>query len=116
MDTAASWSWYSAMDELLGQRHSTSPPVVRASMACISSMAELHSSCAMSSPPTREERVECEVERQERGRELSSFMDFLRESIEAEQAREEERQKKAEERFSRLLAILERIAEKVINN
>ncbi|XP_031424453.1 uncharacterized protein LOC116220615 [Clupea harengus] len=113
-DAAASWPWYPAMDALLGQRHSITPPVLRASMACSSSMAGPYSTGAiMSSPPPREERQEG------RGRKRRYTMAFLLEMMERGLAREEERQRKEEERqqkvderLERLLTIMERLAEK----
>lgn len=63
-------------------------------------------------PTTAKENREREREREEegevRGKKRSSFQAFLREQFEREEAREEERQRKSDERFDRLLAVLEK--------
>ncbi|XP_031424840.1 uncharacterized protein LOC116220774 [Clupea harengus] len=118
-DTAASWPWYSAMDELLGQRHSIAPPVLRASLPCSSSMAEPNSMGAVSSPqrsvsspPPREESQEPPRKRRYNMAFVGEMMERAEASEMERQRREMERQERAELRMDRLLAVMERLAEK----
>ncbi|KAL2096926.1 hypothetical protein ACEWY4_006133 [Coilia grayii] len=88
------------MDEVLGQRHSVSPPLLRASMALPSSVAENHdreaacSSTAVSPPLSPRSAGQGKKRR-------TNFLSFLQE------AREQKRQRKADERFNKLLSAQE---------
>ncbi|KAG5281623.1 hypothetical protein AALO_G00046910 [Alosa alosa] len=59
-------------------------------------------------PPPAERELQGEARGQKRG----SFAAFLREQFEREEQMEKERQRAADERFARLLAVLERMADK----
>lgn len=112
--TAASWKWYSLMDEAIGSRPSISPPCLFASSweECPSTSA---ASSSVSVPPENEEDDEGESSNVPAKRSRLSVMEFLERAEkrdEEREKREQEREKK-EEREERLLRLLERIVEKI---
>ncbi|KAG9267191.1 hypothetical protein AMEX_G19879 [Astyanax mexicanus] len=95
--TAASWPWFTIMDEALGRRHSIVPPVLVASM---------HDGEPCSSPAV------APPEAGKAGRKRS-VLELLEEDMRKEEEREEKRMKAAEERAERYFSLFEKLIDKI---
>ncbi|XP_061597530.1 nucleolar protein 58 isoform X2 [Cololabis saira] len=100
-DTAASWKWFRAMDEALGDRPSITPPIL---------IASANTDAAVSSPPSTTDSRE-EVETPVRRRRRIDLLQYFRELEEKRDEQEMEVQKR-EERMTRELAEREERREK----
>ncbi|KAK7939598.1 hypothetical protein WMY93_002924 [Mugilogobius chulae] len=95
--TAATWKWYSLMDEAIGSRPSVQPPCLIAS-----SRGEGPSTSAASSqvsvPQEQEDEEDEEQDEGRTGRRKRARRDSLVELLKQAEKREEERERKEEER------------------
>ncbi|XP_019211474.1 uncharacterized protein LOC102079724 [Oreochromis niloticus] len=110
--TAATWPWFALMDEVLGQRPSTKPPVL---------IASIHEdtpgpSSAVGNQVLDEEEQEDEGQVEQRGvkrkKDRDEFLDLIREDMRLQREIEERRAQEARERMDRLFGLLEKLAEK----
>ena len=112
--TAATWKWFSLMDEALGRSPSIAPPCLIASAWGENPPASASASASPDSVPTEPEPVE-EVESaaEESGPSKRQRRDPILELLEREENRAEERASRDEAREERLLSLLEKIVEKM---
>ncbi|KAG9276118.1 hypothetical protein AMEX_G8389 [Astyanax mexicanus] len=97
--TAATWPWFSLMDEALGNRPSVTPPLLIAS----SNEEEPGPSSVVASPLS-----------EQRGRKRQgTLLDLLREDMEREREREERQERAEQERSDRLYNLLEKLVNKI---
>ncbi|XP_025756493.1 uncharacterized protein LOC112843032 [Oreochromis niloticus] len=110
--TAATWPWFALMDEVLGQRPSTKPPVL---------IASIHEdtpgpSSAVGNQVLDEEEQEDEGQVQQRGakrkKDRDGFLDLIREDMRLQREMEERRTQEAKDRMDRLFGLLEKLVEK----
>ncbi|CAL8258973.1 unnamed protein product [Boreogadus saida] len=112
--TAATWPWFVPMDEVLGQRHSTNPPVLIASIP--------ENTPGPSTAVVDQEVEDKEEERQPRSRKrdreedmfqlLKEDMRLQREAKERRAQAEERRANESREKMDRFFSILERLVDK----
>ncbi|KAG9279535.1 hypothetical protein AMEX_G5065 [Astyanax mexicanus] len=97
--TAATWPWFSLMDEALGNRPSVTPPLLIAS----SNEEEPGPSSVVASPLS-----------EQRGRKRQeTLLDLLREDMEREREREERQERAEQERSDHLYNLLEKLVNKI---
>ncbi|KAL3995809.1 sterol O-acyltransferase [Sarotherodon galilaeus] len=110
--TAATWPWFALMDEVLGQRPSTKPPVL---------IASIHEdtpgpSSAVGNQVLDEEEQEDEGQVEQRGakrkKDRDEFLDLIREDMRLQREMEERRAQEAKDRMDRLFGLLEKLVEK----
>ncbi|KAK7909408.1 hypothetical protein WMY93_014092 [Mugilogobius chulae] len=104
--TAATWKWYSLMDEAIGSRPSVQPPCLIASSR--------GSQVSVPQEQEDEEQDEGRTGRRKRAR-RDSLVELLKQAEKREEERErkeEERAKREEERDNKLISLLELIASK----
>ncbi|CAL8237499.1 unnamed protein product [Boreogadus saida] len=101
--TAATWPWFVLMDEVLGQKHSITPPVL------IASIPENTPGPSTAVVEEKEEERQRGPQSRQRKREL---LDLLKEDLRFQREAEERRAQESRERMERLFSILERIADK----
>uniref|UniRef100_A0A8C5CD28 Myb/SANT-like DNA-binding domain-containing protein n=1 Tax=Gadus morhua TaxID=8049 RepID=A0A8C5CD28_GADMO len=107
--TAATWPWFVLMDEVLGQRHSTNPPVL---------IASIHENTPGPSTAVVDQEVEDQDEEErrrprsrKRDREEEMFQ-LIKEYMRLNREAEERRAQESRERMDRLFSILERLVDK----
>ena len=101
--TAANWQWYSVMDAALQGQHSISPPLVVASNLTSTSGCTVYDASSPSSSCSSVAVSPGREQDRKRSRE-SEVLEFLREESQRERealARQEERERAAEERAER---------------
>ncbi|CAL8285046.1 unnamed protein product [Boreogadus saida] len=97
--TAATWPWFVPMDEVLGQRHSTNPPVL------IASIPE-------NTPGPSTAVVDQEVEDKDQEEERTARAKLIKEDMRLQREAEERRAHESRERMDRFFSILERLVDK----
>ncbi|XP_041860932.1 uncharacterized protein LOC121652269 [Melanotaenia boesemani] len=111
--TAASWKWFSLMDEAIGSKPSVRPPCLIASSWEESPSTSVAPS-SVSVPHDEEDEGESSTPaKRPRLESLLHFLEKAEKREEEREKREEEREKKEEERQERLLSLLEKIIEKI---
>lgn len=105
--TAATWPWFALMDEVSGQRPSTKPPVL---------IASIHEdtpgpSSAVGNQVLDEEEQEDEGQVEQRGakrkKDRDEVLDLIREDMRLQREMEERRAQEAKDRMDRLFGLLE---------
>ncbi|XP_067308314.1 uncharacterized protein [Pseudorasbora parva] len=100
---AATWPWFVLMDEVLGQRHSKTPPVL------IASIPEDTPGPSSAAKDQDEEEPARAKRKRDRDDEL---IELIMEDIKFERETEERRAQESRERMNRLFSLLERLVEK----
>ncbi|XP_024117041.1 uncharacterized protein LOC112138669 isoform X2 [Oryzias melastigma] len=109
--SAATWPWFDLMDEVLGQRPSTTPPVL---FAPISEDTPGPSTTVDKREETDEEESESGRSQPPAGRKriAEELLDLLREDFRLQREAEERRAQERKEMFDRLFNLLEKIVTK----
>ncbi|KAL4000855.1 claudin [Sarotherodon galilaeus] len=111
--TAATWPWFALMDEVLGQRPSTRPPVLIASIQ--EDTPQPSSAVGNQVLDEEEQEDECQVEqRREKIKKDGddALLDLIRDDMRLQREMEERRAEEAIERMDRLFGLLEKLVEK----
>lgn len=111
--TAASWKWFSLMDEAIGSRPSVTPPCLIASAWEESPSTSAASSVSMSQPQEQDEDGESRPGGKRKRKSLHSMLERAERREEEREKKEEERERREEERQDRLCRLLERLVEKL---
>ncbi|XP_041848113.1 uncharacterized protein LOC121644312 [Melanotaenia boesemani] len=107
--TAATWPWFVLMDEVLGQRPSSNPPVLIASIE----EDRPGPSSAVGSQSVEEVREDPVAGRGRRKRKAADqFVDLIREDMRLQREAEERREAESRERMDRLFSLLEKFVNK----
>uniref|UniRef100_A0A8C5CQ19 Myb/SANT-like DNA-binding domain-containing protein n=1 Tax=Gadus morhua TaxID=8049 RepID=A0A8C5CQ19_GADMO len=108
--TAATWPWFVLMDEVLGQRHSTNPPVL---IASIPEDTPGPSTAVVDLEVEEKDEEESRSRRKSRKRDREGEMfELIKEDMRLNREAEERRAQESRERMDRFFSILERIADK----
>jgi len=113
--TAANWQWYSLMDAALQGQHSISPPLVVASNLTSTSGGTVTTLASSPSSTCSSVAVSPGWEQGRKRPRESELLEFLREESQKERealARQEERERAAEERAERYLALFQKLVER----
>ncbi|XDV44917.1 hypothetical protein PO909_013130 [Leuciscus waleckii] len=103
--SAETWPWFALMDEVLGQRHSTNPPIL------LTSFPEDTSGPSSAVDDENEEEPRSPPAKRKRGH-VDELVELLREDINFQREVEERRAQESRERMDRLFSLIERMVNK----